>query len=247
MATHQNSDQKIDLTAVTALGEGLVRPECVLATIHGDLYPADWRGGVAQIKPDGRQQLYLGKTADLVEGLRPNGIALEPDGAFLIANLGSDVGGVWRLDRERQVRPILIETDRSVLPPSNFCVRDALGRLWLTISTTVKPRESDYRRDAKSGFIVLQDKRGTRIVADGLGFTNEALVDPSGEYLYVNETYGRRFSRFRLKSNGDLGPKVGQLRLLFFRSARSEVKRHGLPEIGVVLGIATGGRGRWGA
>jgi sugar lactone lactonase YvrE len=53
----------------------------------------------------------------------------------------------------------------------------------------------------------MQDARGTRIVADGLGFTNEALVDPSGAYLYVNETYTRRFSRFPLKKNGDLGRK----------------------------------------
>ena len=197
----------IELAAVTKLGRDLVRPECVLATASGDLYTADWRGGVAHLKPDGRQALYTGATADLAEGLRPNGIALEPDGSFLLANLGTDIGGVWRLDRSGQVRPILIETDRTVLPPSNFCVRDREGRLWLTVSTTVKPRALDYRRDAKSGFIVLQDKRGTRIVADGLGFTNEALVDPTGRYLYVNETYGRRFSRFRLKPNGDLGPK----------------------------------------
>ena len=41
-------------------------------------------------RPDGTQTLYAGATADLPEGLRPNGIALEPDGSFLLANLGSE-------------------------------------------------------------------------------------------------------------------------------------------------------------
>ncbi len=187
---------RLALSDVGTIGKDLVRPECVLATASGDLYSADWRGGVAHIKPDGGQILYIGKTLDIAEGLRPNGIALEADGSFLLANLGSDVGGVWRLDRKGQVRPIFIEADGEIMPPSNFCTRDTVGRLWLTVSTRLMPRARDYRGDASGGFIVLQDKRGTRIVADGLGFTNEALVDPSGTYLYVNETYTRRFSRF---------------------------------------------------
>jgi streptogramin lyase len=97
----------IPLSAVTLIGQGLSRPECVLATEKGDIYTADWRGGVAHIRPDGAQTLYLGATADVPEGLRPNGIALEPDGSFLLANLGSEIGGVWRLDRTGQVWPVL--------------------------------------------------------------------------------------------------------------------------------------------
>ena len=45
------------------------------------------------------------------------------------------------------------------------------------------------------------------IVADGLGYTNEVAVDPSGQWLYVNETFGRRLSRFALRADGSLGPK----------------------------------------
>jgi sugar lactone lactonase YvrE len=195
------------LSEVTFVGSGLKRPECVLATSSGDLYAADWRGGVAHIRPDGTQTLYTGTTADVPEGLRPNGIALERDGSFLLANLGTDAGGVWRLTRSGQVSPVLVEIDGNPIPPSNFCVCDDRGRLWLTVSTRLKPRALDYRRGAASGFIVLMDDRGARIVADGLGFTNEALIDPTGQWLYVNETYARRLSRFSLAANGDLGPK----------------------------------------
>ena len=200
------------LSDVTFLGSGLVRPECVLATEKGDLYTGDWRGGIAHVKPDGSHVLYAGKTADMPEGLRPNGIALESDGTFLFANLGTDVGGVWRIDRgsaqrPSQVRPVLAEVEGMPLPPSNFVTRDAAGRLWLTVSTRVKPRGDDFTANANTGFIVLMDAKGPRIVADGLGYTNECYVHPSGDSLYVIETYARQLSRFILKKNGDLGPK----------------------------------------
>lgn len=201
------SEPALALSDVSFIGSGLNRPECVLATASGDLYTADWRGGVAHLKPDGTQHLYAGASADLLDGPRPNGIALEPDGSFLFAHLGAEEGGVWRIDRTGQVRPVLVELDGAPIPPSNFVTRDREGRLWLTVSTRVAPRSLDYRRDAASGFIVRQDARGARIVADGLGFTNECAMDPTGVWLYVNETYGRRLSRFALRDNGDLGEK----------------------------------------
>jgi SMP-30/Gluconolactonase/LRE-like region len=197
----------IDLGDVSFVGNGLARPECVLAIASGDIFAADWRGGVSHLRPDGDQVLYLGKSADLAEGPRPNGIALEADGSFLFAHLGKEVGGVWRIDRTGQIRPVLTHVDGDVIPPSNFVTRDRRGRLWLTVSTRVTPRSLDYRRTASSGFIILTDKSGARIVADGLGFANECLVDPSGKWLYVNETYVRCLSRFPLHADGSLGPK----------------------------------------
>lgn len=195
------------LDDVSLLGFGLSRPECVLATAKGDLYTADWRGGVAHLKPDGTQGLYTGATADLPEGLRPNGIALEPDGSFLLANLGSEAGGVWRLTRGGQVAPYWTQIDDVPIAPSNYLVRDHLGRLWLTVSTTLVPRSLDYRSDSRSGFIAVMDDKGARIVADGLGFTNECQISPDRRWLYVNETYGRRLSRFALRDDASLGPK----------------------------------------
>jgi sugar lactone lactonase YvrE len=197
----------LSLDDVTLLGAGLSRPECVLATARGDLFTADWRGGVAHLKPDGAQALYTGTTADLPEGLRPNGIALERDGSFLLANLGSEIGGVWRLTRDGQVSPLLVEIDGRPIPPSNYVVRDHAGRLWLTVSTTRVPRALDYRGDAASGFIAVMDGSGARIVADGLGFTNECQVSPDHDWLYVNETYGQRLSRFPLHDDGSLGAR----------------------------------------
>ncbi len=58
--------------------------------------------------------------------------------------------------------------------------------------------------DARTGFIILIDKSGTRIVGDGLQYTNECRVDPTGKYLFVNETFGRRVTRFRIAADGSL-------------------------------------------
>jgi sugar lactone lactonase YvrE len=58
------------------------------------------------------------------------------------------------------------------------------------------------------GFIVCVDAPGgAAIVADVLGHTNEVALDADGQWLYVNETFGRRVSRLRVRENGALGPR----------------------------------------
>ena len=194
------------------LGEGLVRPECVLTTAAGDCYTADWRGGVAHLRADGSQALYTGALPGGL-ALRPNGIALLPDGSFLIAQLGPDDGGVYRLWRDGRIEPWLMNVDGLPLPPTNFVVQDAWGRTWITVSTRRSPRSLGYRREGGDGFIVRVDGRGATIVADGLGYTNEVVVSPDGQWLYVNETFSRELSRFALRADGSLGPKEVVTRL----------------------------------
>ena len=185
-------------------GAGLVRPECVLATVDGSLYTADWRGGVAHTRPDGSHTLYTG-TLPGGRPLRPNGIALRRDGSFLLADLGETAGGVFALDRKGKVTPFLESVDGIDLPPTNFVLEDALERTWITVSTRCVPRAAAYRADVADGFIVLVDRAGARIVADNLGYTNEAALPADGEWLYVNETFRRRLSRFRVGADGALG------------------------------------------
>ncbi|MBU1358919.1 MAG: SMP-30/gluconolactonase/LRE family protein [Gammaproteobacteria bacterium] len=188
-------------------GEGFHRPECVLANVRGDLFSADWRGGVAHLLPDGTQHLYLGTLPD-GGALRPNGIALLADGSFLLAHLGAETGGVYRLTRYGEVTPWLLEIDGTPLPPTNFVTQDHAGRTWITVSTRKTPRSLGYRRSCNDGFIVCVLPSGeARIAADGLGYTNEVAIHPGGDWLYVNETFARRLSRFALLADGSLGAK----------------------------------------
>jgi len=195
--------QPLALDALRFVGTGLQRPECVLATARGDLYTADWRGGVAELRADGSQRLTTGALPG-GRALRPNGIALRPDGSYLLADLGETQGGVFRLGRDGGLRPLLERVEGIDLPPTNFVHQDAQGRVWVTVSTRRQPRAAAYRADVADGFIVLLDARGARIVADGLGYTNEALPSPDGAWLYVNETFGRRLTRFRIGIDGAL-------------------------------------------
>jgi sugar lactone lactonase YvrE len=196
-----------DLDSLVAIGHGLVRPECVLATRSGDLYCADWRGGVAHLHPDGTQSLYAGRLPDGSDP-KPNGVALLPDGSFLFTHLGADSGGVFRLTRDGAITPWLTEVDGQPLPPTNFVVQDTDGRSWITVSTRKTPRALGYRRSCNDGFIVCVPREGKAFVAaDGLGYTNEVAIHPDGHWLYVNETFARRLTRFPLNADGTLGQR----------------------------------------
>ena len=201
-----NPDFASRLDTLHWVGHDLHRPESVVATQSGNLYTADWRGGVAHIAPDGTQSLYLGFPVD-GEALKPNGIALLKDGSFLLAHLGSELGGIFRLHRDGRTEPFLRTVEGTDLPPSNFVVEDALGRFWITVSTRLAPRSMGYRKSCDDGFVVMMDAKGARIVADGLGYTNECALDPSGQWLYVNETFARRLSKFAIAPDGGLGTK----------------------------------------
>jgi SMP-30/Gluconolactonase/LRE-like region len=183
--------------SVEPFGHDLDRPECVHCTAQGDVFVSDWRGGVTRIRPDGKQQLIKGK-GKLV---KTNGFAILPDRSFLLAHLDDREGGVWRLTLEGELTPYVED-----LPPTNF-VHVHGERTYITVSTRLVPRTQARKPGYGDGYIVLRDKRGTRIVADGLGFTNECKVDPTGEWLYVNETFGKRISRFRVSGGGDLQQK----------------------------------------
>ncbi len=194
----------IDLNTIERVSAELNRPECVLATSNGRLYTADWRGGVGITEADG-SQWYLLPNEDL--GLRPNGIALMEDGSVLVAHLGDENGGVYRIEEDGTTTPFCVEVDGMALPPTNYPHLDEKGRVWITVSTRKIPRALGYNQQVKDGFVVLVDKGKARIVADDLGYTNECLVHPDGKRLFVNETFGRKLVSFDIAENGDLSNK----------------------------------------
>jgi len=191
---------------ISHTGANLQRPECVLAHRSGTLLVPDWSGpgGISVIHPDGRCRRILQKNPTF--DLKPNGIALEPDGACLLAHLGDSHGGVYRLSADGGLTAEVLTANGRPLPPTNYVVRDRQNRLWITVSTRVMPRTDDFRASACSGFIALAEPgaRDARIVADNLGYSNECVVDEEHGFLYVNETFARRLTRFSLLSDGCL-------------------------------------------
>lgn len=197
--------ERIPLDQVGFRGAGLNRPECLVTHESGLIFAADWldSGGVAIISPDGDVSRIIAKRP-IDDPLRPNGIALEAGGTFLVAQLGQEVGGLYRLHPDGHCEPVLLELDDQPLPPSNFPLIDSRGRIWLTISTRKVPRALDYRPEAESGFIVLIENGTARIVADGLGYTNECVLSGDEKTLFVNETFAQRLTRFSVQDDGSL-------------------------------------------
>ena len=188
--------------STSVVGHDLSRPECVLCTSDGAVFVSDWRGGVTRIESDGRQTSLLARS----QALKPNGIAMQPNGRFLVAHLDDHEGGIFELAGDGTTRPFLLQVDGRALEPTNFVLTES-DAVWITVSTRHVPRHPARCRNVADGYVVRVDGRGPRIVADGIAFANECRVDAQRRWLYVNETYGARVSRFAIGADGDLGAR----------------------------------------
>ncbi len=200
----------LSLNAVTFVGHALTRPECALAHSSGTLVVPDWTGagGVSVLSPRGSARRLLARRTSFV--LRPNGIALDPFGGIVMAHLGDETGGVFRLTPDGSVGPVLTQIGGYTLPPTNFVLLDDKGRLWITVSTCKVPRSLGYRPGEGDGFMVRLDGfiggpslRAT-VVADNLGYANECRLSEDGATMFVNETFARRITAFDVDANGNL-------------------------------------------
>lgn len=192
-------------TPLPVVGSNLDRPESVIALADGRLYACDRECGVIRV---GEHRDAAARITWPFEEFVPNGIALQQDGSFLIANVGPE-GGAWRLTGPGRIERYLGEREGLPSTSLNFLYPDAEGRIWLSLCTKQKPRILAYKRaHAGDGAIGVVGRSGkVEIVATGLGFTNELRVDPSGRWLYVNETQARCLSRFEILAGDRLGAR----------------------------------------
>ena len=203
---------RLDLDSVTFVGDGLLRPECVLATRAGVLHVPDWRGGVMRIDPDGRQTA-IGCAARKEDArFLPNGLVLLRDGSHLFANLGID-GGIWHLHADGRCEPWLTELDGAPLPAVNFVWMDERERIWFTVMfrSHAGAGRHGFRADIADAYVGLVDSVDrpltARIAGEGIFTANECRIGLDGRHLYVNETFVSQLCRFALADDGTLGPR----------------------------------------
>ena len=196
----------VDLSNIQTLGSNLNRPECVVTHSSGLVFASDWsgNGGVSVIRPSGKVTRIL---STHTQPIRPNGIALDTDGSFLLAHLGQETGGVFRMQSSGETSPLLLDLGGQPLPPTNFVTRDLNGHCWITVSTRTIPRAAAYNPTTADGFVIRLDESGANIAADNLGYTNECLVSSDQSTLFVNETFARRLSAFDIRPDGRLENK----------------------------------------
>jgi gluconolactonase len=204
---------QVDPADIEYIGEGLQRPECILAERDGTLWSADARGGVARISPGGSQDIItqafesdFEQAADeetrFTEGTLPNGLAFAENGEILISNFGTDVLEV--MSRDGQTRLLYDKIDGEPIGKVNFVLRDSRNRIWLTVSTRIKNWMKAMSPNVSDGYIALVDEKGIRMVADGFKFTNEIRLDAREDYMYIVETCGQCISRMRVQPDGSL-------------------------------------------
>ena len=198
------------------VGEGLQRPECILAEPDGTLWSADARGGVVRISPDGSQKVVTQSAGSeeltttnaasrLIEGTLPNGLAFDHDGDFLISNFGTD--RLEHMTRDGRTTPIFDTLDSGPIGKVNFVCRDSKDRVWVTVSTKEPDWGKKIAPDTDDGQLLLYADGELRVVADGLRFANECKLDAAEEYVYVVQTTGRNVLRFRIEADGSLADR----------------------------------------
>lgn len=192
--------EPFSLGDLSEIGSDLNRPECVLAAPDGSLYTGDWTHGIARIAPDGTTGPAV-EGDPVGQGFRPNGIAMMPGGDFLITNMAR-AGGVWRVSPRGEVTPFATELAGRTIPPTNFVLVDG-DRTWITISSTTRNHEH-FTGEAHTGQILLVQDGSVTLAADGLNWTNEVRVSPDRRYLFVNETFACRTTRYDLAADGTL-------------------------------------------
>ena len=216
MATNPVRNFQVDPEQICFIGEGLQRPECILAERDGSLWTADARGGVVHIRPDGSQSVIaqsesgsFAATADaaarLLEGTLPNGLAFAANGDILISNFGTDRLEVMK--RTGETRVLYDTIDGKPIGKVNFVLRDSQDRIWITVSTMLPNWMEASQRRLYDGYIAVADEKGLRIVADGLSFTNEIKFDADEQWLYAVESTGMRISRFPVNDDASLGER----------------------------------------
>ena len=179
---------------ISFYGKELHRPECIIAQRDGTLWVSDSQAALTRIGPDGTHQA-IGKAPGLA-----NGFAMDRNGTFYVADI--DAGLVLKLTRDGEQTVFLEDVDGQQIANANFVYVDQQDRLWITAMTRAIPRSRARDEMLSDGFLVLVDKKGARIVADGLHFTNEGRIDASGTHLYIVETTKGRVVRQRLTADG---------------------------------------------
>lgn len=207
---------KLSYKDVRHIGRGLERPESIHVLENGVLAVSHQGRGVSLISQDGSVSTYGPSPAEAAnKELIPNGIAPQPDGSFLVANIGEG-GGIWHLTKEGVLTPHLMEVDGVFLAAANFVMTDDQGRTFITVSTVTQPRFAAYSDKVKDGLIIMVDDFGARILADDICFSNECRLTPDGRGLVVSETFSRQVTQF------DLGPDGLSNRRAFVQFGRGD-------------------------
>jgi sugar lactone lactonase YvrE len=197
----ESGETAMRVTGLRPLGRSVDRPEHVVVAGDGRVFTSDKASAVAELIDENTVR-RIGKA-----GGEPNGIAIDRDGHFLIANWG--LGVLQDLEPETGATTAVLggQLDGRPLRWLNFVVVDSVGAMWCSVSTTADNLLNTIAQGTADGFIfrVAPDRQSARVVADAVNFPNCMALDRDGDYLYVVRTVAADVVRFPIDGE-TLGP-----------------------------------------
>jgi sugar lactone lactonase YvrE len=192
----------IHITNLEAIGRGIERPEQVLVTRDDRVFASDKASAVACVSPDGELQ-RIGHA-----GGEPNGIALNEEGRFLIANFG--LGALQELDPATgAIRTLLGDRVGDLsLQWINYVLVDSSGALWVSVCSRNPDLRHTLAHGTPDGYLFRMSGPDSvpEVVVDSVNFPNCMALDQREEYLYVVRTLKADVVRFALHG-AKLGPE----------------------------------------
>ncbi len=183
------------------VGRGVDRPEHVVVAGDGRVFASDRASAVAELIDENTFR-RIGQA-----GGEPNGIALDRNGHFLIANWG--FGVLQDLDPVTGAITAILSGHLEGRPLRwlNFVLVDSVGALWCSVSTMADDLLDTIARGTGDGFIfrVTPDRQLAQVVADAVSFPNCMALDRNDDYLYVVRTVAADLVRFPIHGE-TLGP-----------------------------------------
>ncbi|WP_374025557.1 SMP-30/gluconolactonase/LRE family protein [Mycobacterium sp. HNNTM2301] len=228
-----------EVIGLHAIGRGVERPEHVVVAGDGRVFASDKASAVAELVDENTVR-PIGQA-----GGEPNGIAIDRDGHFLIANWGRGV--LQDLDPQTgAITAVLSEQlDGRPLRWLNFVLVDSVGALWCSVSTMAEDLMETLARGTADGFLfrIAPDRQSAHMVADGVGFPNCMALDRNEDYLYVVRTVAADVVRFPIRSETlgppeQFGPPLGGRRPDEYGPDASRLLTE--PEVGQRWGMADG-------
>lgn len=181
---------------MTVLASGFDTLEGPAFDRHGNLFFVDWeRHSIYRRSPDGEIERYYDT------GGIPAGLAFHPDGSLWVADEGENIHGLLRLSPELDATIVVDSFDGRPLNGANDLVFDGDGNVYFS-----DPWGS--HADNPIGGFYRYSVDGTLLQIDtGLAFPNGVALTHDGQYVILAETYRNRILRYRIHSDGTVGPR----------------------------------------
>ncbi len=138
-----------------------------------------------------------GRLTEWARSAQPNGHRILADGTHLVAD-GAE-HAVLRFGRDgKRLAPLTMSDGSALIAPNDLTLDDS-GGVYFT-----DPRDSQI--GSARGTVHYVDRAGVvTTVARRLAWPNGIAVDPSGAWLYVNESVSGRVLRYAIRAPGRLG------------------------------------------